>query len=127
MAYNTYLQPNGYPQYPQYPQRQEYRPMMASQPTGLNCIYVTSKAEVDATPTPVDGSTVVFRDIVNDKFYTKAFNMNTGTASVGTYGREADVVAVSPQYVTIEDFNALKEEIDKLKKPTKKEKQNETD
>lgn len=113
-----FMQQRGY-------QQQEYRPMVA--PLGFGYMVVASRAEVDAAQTPVDGSVAVFKDIVNDRFYTKAFDQKTGTAPVVTYVREIEKTPPAPQYVTMEDFNALKEEIDKLKKPTKKEKQNDTD
>lgn len=125
-----------YPTYmPQYPQRQqEYRPMMPMmaqpvipQSNGFNCLPVTSKAEAEVYQIPFDGTTTYFVDTANGKIYAKTFNATTGAAPLVTFSRDAEVVVRPPQYVTMEDFNALKEEIERLKKPTKKEKQNDTD
>lgn len=119
--YPTYI-----PQY-QYPQRQEYRQPIIPQNNGFNCLPVTSKAEAEVFQIPFDGSTTYFVDTANGKIYAKTFNASTGAAPLVTFSRDAEVVVRPPQYVTMEDFNALKEEIERLKKPTKKEKQNDTD
>lgn len=109
--YPTYM-----PQY-QYPARQEYAPAMP-QANGFACRPVTSRAEAEVSQIPFDGSTTFFVDMANGKIYAKTFNPNNGTAPLVTFSRDMDVVQ-APQYVTLEDFNALKEEIEKLKKPGK--------
>lgn len=126
-----------YPTYmpQQYPQRQqEYRPMMpimtqpvVPQSNGFNCLPVTSKAEAEVCQIPFDGTTTYFVDTANGKIYAKTFNANTGAAPLVTFSRDAEVVVQPPQYVTMEDFNALKEEIERLKKPIKKEKKDDAD
>ena len=116
MAYNTYLQPNMQPngfQYPQYQQRQEYRPTMPVQTT-FPCIAVGSRAEVDAAQIPFDGSPVFFKEMANDKIYSKTFNLSDGTTNVATYVREAEVVAAKPEYVTMEVIDGLKQTINRL-------------
>ena len=84
----------------------------------LRCIPVTSRAEVDAFQIPFDGSTTYFADTSNGKIYAKTFNFSNGTAPVVTYIRESDVPV--PQYATIEDLNALREEIMSKRKAVKK-------
>ena len=115
----------------QYPQRQDYRqpmqPVIPQNNPGFNCLPVTSKAEAEVFQIPFDGTTTYFVDTANGKIYAKTFNATTGAAPLVTFSRDAEVVVRPPQYVTMEDFNALKEEIERLKKPTKKEKQNDTD
>lgn len=89
----------------------------------LRCIPVTSRAEVDAFQIPFDGSATYFADTSNGKIYAKTFNFNNGTAPVVTYIRETDVPI--PQYATMEDLNALREEL--LTKTKKAVKKNEPD
>lgn len=85
----------------------------------MRCIPVTSRAEVDGFHIPFDGSTTYFADTSNGKIYAKTFNFNNGTAPVVTYIRETDVPV--PQYATIDDLNALREEfLSKSKKAVKK-------
>ncbi len=84
----------------------------------LRCIPVTSRAEVDAFQIPFDGSTTYFADTSNGKIYAKTFNFSNGTAPVVTYIRESDVPV--PQYATIEDLNALREELMSKRKAVKK-------
>ena len=83
----------------------------------LKCIPVTSRAEVDGFQIPFDGSTTYFADTSNGKIYTKTFNFNNGTAPIVTYIRESDVPV--PRYATIEDLDALREEILGKKKAVK--------
>ena len=115
----------------QYPQRQDYRPIQPVIPQnnpGFNCLPVTSKAEAEVFQIPFDGTTTYFVDTANGKIYAKTFNATTGAAPLVTFSRDAEVVVQPPQYVTMEDFNALKEEIERLKiKPIKKEKKDDAD
>lgn len=116
-----------YPTYmPQYmPQRQDYRavmPAMPPQTTGFNCVPVTSRAEAEVSQIPFDGSTTYFVDTANGKIYAKTFNAATGAAPLVTFSREAEVAVQPPQYVTAEEFNAFKAEIEKRFKPVRKEK-----
>ena len=116
MYQNTYL-----PQF-QYPQRQEQRPMMPymQQNMGFACVPVTSREAAEVYQIPFDGSTTYFVDTANGKIYAKTFNAMNGTAPLVTFSRDAEVIAPLPQYVTVEEFNTLKDEIERLKKPTKK-------
>lgn len=84
----------------------------------LRCVPVTSRAEVDGFQIPFDGSTTYFADTSNGKIYAKTFNFANGTAPIVTYIRESD--APVPQYATIEDLNALREELMGKRKAVKK-------
>lgn len=112
-----------YPTYmPQYPQRQqEYRPMMPMmtqpvipQSNGFNCLPVTSKAEAEVFQIPFDGTTTYFVDTANGKIYAKTFNATTGAAPLVTFSRDAEVVAATPEYVTKETVDEMKQTINRL-------------
>ena len=107
------------PQMPvQPPQSAAMQQTGAGAQSGFVCRPVTSRAEVDAFQIPFDGSTTYFVDTSNGKIYAKTFNFSNGTAPVVTYIRETD--APMPQYATIEDLNALREELTKTRKVAKK-------
>lgn len=89
-----------------------------SAPSGYLCRPVTSRAEAEVFQIPFDGSTTYFVDTANGKIYSKTFNFADGTAPLVTYIRESDVPV--PKYATIEDLNALREEL-KPKKAVKKD------
>lgn len=126
--YNPY---NGYnPVNPYMPQMAPQMPVQAPQsvpvqqtinntPPVMRCVPVTSRAEVDGFQIPFDGSTTYFADTSNGKIYAKTFNFNNGTAPVVTYIRETDVPV--PQYATMDDLKALREEfLSATKKAVKK-------
>ena len=123
MAWNNYGW-NGYnpaymPQMPVQAPQGVPQTQVANNPTPvLRCIPVTSKAEVEGFQIPFDGSTTYFTDTSNGKIYTKTFNFNNGTAPIVTYIRESD--GPVPQYATIDDLNALREELMSKRKAVKK-------
>lgn len=84
----------------------------------LRCIPVTSQSQADTFQIPFDGSTTYFVDTSNGKIYAKTFDFNTGSAPLVTYVRET-VVPV-PQYATIDDLNALRDELMSKRKAVKK-------
>lgn len=111
----------------QYPQRQDYRqpmqPVIPQNNPGFNCLPVTSKAEAEVFQIPFDGSTTYFVDTANGKIYAKTFNATTGAAPLVTFSRDAEVVAATPEYVTKDTIDEMKqtinriaEEVDKIKK-----------
>ena len=60
-----------------------------------------------------DGSTVYFVDTSSGNLYAKTFDFNTGKAPVVSYVREN----IKPvQYATVDDLNALRSEIEALRK-----------
>ena len=102
----------------QYPQRQDYRqpmqPVIPQNNPGFNCLPVTSKAEAEVFQIPFDGSTTYFVDTANGKIYAKTFNATTGAAPLVTFSRDAEVVAATPEYVTKETVDEMKQTINRL-------------
>ena len=129
MTFGTY--PTYMPQYqPLYSvaqsmQVQPQQTMQTSQQiSGPMMRLVASKAEVVAAQIPFDGGEYYFKDTSNGKIYIKAFNPLDGTAPIVTYSREVEQAV---QYATLDDINALRAEIDSLKKPGKAAKKNDAD
>lgn len=89
-----------------------------SQAQGFVCRPVTSKAEAVAAQIPFDGSTSYFVDTSNGNIYAKTFNFQDGTAPIVTYVREVEQTV---QYATIDDLNALRDELLKTRKAAKKD------
>lgn len=107
------------PQMPvQPPQGASMGQQTANMQTGFVCRPVTSRAEAETFQIPFDGSTTYFVDTSTGKIYSKTFNFTNGTAPLVTYIRESDVPA--PQYATIDDLNALREEFMKTKRVVRK-------
>lgn len=128
MAWNNYGW-NGYnptnafmPQMPVQGPQSAPAMQSANNPTPiLRCIPVTSRAEVDGFQIPFDGSTTYFADTSNGKIYSKTFNFVNGTAPLVTYIQEAAVPV--PQYATMDDLKALREEL--MSKPKRTVNKNE--
>lgn len=106
----------GYSQYmpqmvqPQVAQPQMVQPQMQQNAqNGFLCRPVTSRAEAEVFQIPFDGSTTYFVDTANGKIYSKTFNFANGTAPLVTYIQEAAVPV--PKYATMEDLNALRNEL----------------
>lgn len=89
------------------------QPQTANQPSVR---LVTTREEVVSAQIPFDGSTSYFVDTSNGKIYSKTFDFSTGSAPIVTYVREQENKV---QYATIDDLNALREEL-KAKKGAKK-------
>lgn len=98
------------------PQTPPAQPQAANQPS-FSVRLVTTREEVVSAQIPFDGSTSYFVDTSNGKIYAKTFDFNTGTAPIVTYVREQEMKV---QYATIDDLNALREEL-KIKKGVKKD------
>lgn len=84
---------------------------------GYVCRPVTSKAEVEVFQIPFDGSTTYFVDTSTGNIYSKTFDFQTGTAPVATYVKE---IVPPVRYATIDDLNALRDELLKKGKAAKK-------
>ena len=111
---NTFM-----PQMPvQAPQSVPNPQTMSNTAPSLRCIPVTSQSQADTFQIPFDGSTTYFVDTSNGKIYAKTFDFNTGAAPLVTYVRET--IGPVPQYATIEDLNALREELLSKRKAVKK-------
>ena len=90
------------------------QPQAANQPSVR---LVTTREEVVSAQIPFDGSTSYFVDTSNGKIYSKTFDFSTGSAPIVTYVREQESKV---QYATIDDLNALREELKAAKKGAKK-------
>lgn len=134
MAYNTYLQsnlpPNGFHSdfvNPNFQQRQEFMPaqqQIAPQPgMGFVCRPVTSRAEAEAIQCEYFGPGTLMPDLAHGMVYLKRFNRNTGTSEMFDFASVPPAAAATPEYVTKEtvdeikqNINRLAEELDKIKK-----------
>ena len=85
---------------------------------GFVCRPVTSRLEAETAQIPFDGSTAWFYDTSADRMYAKTFNFQDGTAPIVTYTRETPTAPV--QYATVAELQALREELERLKKPARK-------
>lgn len=90
------------------------QPQAANQPSVR---LVTTREEVVSAQIPFDGSTSYFVDTSSGKIYSKTFDFSTGSAPIVTYVRERESKV---QYATIDDLNALREELKAAKKGAKK-------
>lgn len=117
----------GYSQIPNYmPQM----PVQASQSVpnsaqGLSPAsrMVSNRDEANAVPADFSGSLMVFPDIRNNRVYIKRWNFQTGTADFVEFGpvvNEPVKEAPAVQYATIDDLNALRDELMKSRKAVKK-------
>lgn len=116
-AYYPYTFPgNGYPTHfaPQSPPTAFSAPAGTQTPVGFACRPVAARIEAETAQIPFDGSTTYFVDTGSGKIYAKTFDFNTGTAPLVTYVREQPE-AEKPKYATLEDLNAFREELDKLR------------
>ena len=109
----------------QAPQSASSAQVVNNTPNGFICRPVTSRAEAEVFQIPFDGSTTFFVDTANGKIYSKTFNFVNGTAPLVTYIQEAAVPV--PQYATMDDLNALREELLAKPKRTVKNSEPESD
>lgn len=111
------------PQNPYYPQMlqnpQQLPQMMPTQMSGTNNglqgRIVTSKEEALGVPADFSGQPVILPDFGHGVIYVKVFNPSTGSADIREY--KAEVPQTRPVYATIDQLNALREEIAMLKRP----------
>ena len=81
---------------------------------------VYSEAEARAAQIPIDGSTCVFVDANNGRIYTKRFDYNNGSFPFDIFQRVQPSEQPTEQYVTLEQFQAWKSEIEgMIHKPIK--------
>lgn len=121
---NAFGQQNGYPNpnYPmQYPQQIGNYPQPASQqampPSGYMARLVTCREEAVAAQL-FDNNPWVFVDEAHGMVYTKRLNSYTNSADFREYQRVDGIQAQSvppAQYVTLDMFEALKQEVAALK------------
>ena len=85
---------------------------------GITTIPVTCIEEAKAARIALDGSITVFLDIQNNCIYTKQLN-NNGIAELVIYQKVPENVQQQPQYVAIQDFQALQLRIEQLEQKLK--------
>lgn len=85
---------------------------------GITTIPVTCIEEAKAARIALDGSVTVFLDIQNNCIYTKQLN-NNGIAELVIYQKVPENVQQQPQYVGMQDFQALQSRIEQLEQKLK--------
>lgn len=114
--YNSRMDMSQYlPQAPQMPVQPPQVARSVSGQGGFVCRPVASRLEAETAQIPFDGSINLFYDTSADCLYSKTFNFSDGTAPLVTYVREVSIPVV--QYATVEQLNAVLEEIERLKNP----------
>lgn len=93
-------------------------------PSGFSCRPVTSRLEAEAVQVDFLGPGTIMPDLGHGVIYLKRFNPNTGASDFVVFAMEQMQEAAPVQYATIEDINALREEIESLKKTKKVVKRN---
>lgn len=101
------------------PQQQQMQQPMQQNDFSLQGKQVTAIEEVKAFSIPLDGSTSYFPSSDGKTIYTKKLNLD-GTCNVITYKiYEEPIQASDPnsniEYVSKEEFNALKQELENYK------------
>lgn len=108
-----------YQQYPTFQpyQRQDYIPSnipgLVQTPQSFGIRPVASREEAAVAQIPFDGSTAYFLNTATGEIYAKAFRQD-GTAPLETYKK---VTEQPVQYATVDQLQALVDEIEKLKRP----------
>ncbi len=127
MAYNVPFNPYGSMQ--QFPQgyQQQYQ-MMQQQPQQIQqeaylCRPVTSREEAVATPVDYMRATLL-PDMGHGKIYLKRFNPQTGASDILEFAQCIEQEQPAPKYATVEDLEALRSEIEKMKRQSGKGKKN---
>lgn len=138
MAYTPYTPT--YQPFPQYPQPSPYQPrqdvMTQGYPStqlppsapaqaaqqGFGCRPVTSREEALAMAPEYFGPGTIMPDLAHGAIYLKRFNQNTGASDFYEFVERVQEVEKPVQYATIDDLNALRDEI--LKKQRKAAKEN---
>lgn len=108
-AYGNYNQISPYGiQYAQTPQQQ---------PQGFAVRAVTGREEAVAAQVDFGGMGTIMPDLGHGVIYLKRFNSNTGSCDIFEFKAAAQEQAAAPQYATLDDLNALRDEL--LKKTSK--------
>ena len=105
----------GYPQNP-YGGRQNgqmQNPYMMMQQQSISGRPVSSREEALSVPMDFLAGITVMPDMSHGKVYVKLLNQNTGAVDMITFDRAQE--EQQPQYVTVEQFEELKEQLTALK------------
>ena len=117
---------NGYngvymPQMPvQAPQGVPQTQAVNNPPSGFNCRPVTSKEEAQAVQVDFFGPGTLMPDLGHGVVYLKRFNQNTGACDIFEFVAQQQKETPPVQYATIEDLNALRDELLSKRKAVKK-------
>lgn len=87
---------------------------------GFNCRPVTSKEEAQAVQVDFFGPGTLMPDLGHGVVYLKRFNSQTGACDIFEFVAQQQKEAEPVRYATIDDLNALREELLKTKKAVKK-------
>lgn len=88
--------------------------------TGFNCRPVTSREEAQAVQVDFFGPGTLMPDLGHGVVYFKRFNQTTGTCDIFEFVAQKEKEAEQIRYATIDDLNALRDEILGKKKAVKK-------
>lgn len=87
---------------------------------GYLCRPVTSRLEAEAVQVDFLGPGTIMPDLGHGVIYLKRFNPNTGASDFIVFTAEQPAAEPDPvQFATIDDINALRAEIESLKKGVK--------
>lgn len=117
MPYPTYGFPGYTPYQPNiYPQTQT-QPITAPQNNAgaFSCRPVTSKEEATAVQVDFFGPGTIMPDLGHGIIYLKRFNNQTGACDIFEFVAQQPKEEAPVQYVTKEEFESLREELEKLK------------
>ena len=124
-----------YPTYPYMPNNgfqnasNAFQNATANQPSqianGFVCRPVTSREEAVATQVDFFGSGTVMPDLSHGVVYIKRFNQQTGGSDFYEFVYQPHKEPEQPKYVTLDDFEQLRKDVDALK--GKKVKKNDSD
>ena len=87
---------------------------------GFNCRPVTSKEEAQAVQVDFFGPGTIMPDLGHGVVYLKRFNQNTGACDIFEFVAQQQKEAPVVQYATIDDLNALRDELMSKRKAAKK-------
>lgn len=98
------------------PTAPQYQNGISTAPTtqsGFICRPVTSGLEAEAVQVDFMGPGTIMPDLGHGLIYLKRFNPNTGTSDFLVFAEQKQPVI---QYATIDDINALRSEIELIKR-----------
>lgn len=111
--YNGYSPMNAYMPQQTFPPPQSapvQQPINNSQPM-FNCRPVTSKEEAQAVQVDFFGPGTLMPDLGHGVVYLKRFNQQTGACDIFEFTAQKPKEERPVQYATIDDLNALRDEI----------------
>lgn len=112
--------PGYMPQMPLQPAQSAQPVPVANNPAnGFSCRPVTSKEEAQAVQVDFFGPGTLMPDLAHGVVYLKRFNQNTGSCDIFEFTAQQTKEPEPVRYATIDDLNALREEILNARKVVK--------